>query len=477
MEFTFDTPGGRFQLERSDKSLTPFGGLVAFASFLSSLGIIDKLVATCPVERSSNNATPVRDIIVGFILTCVQEGKRFKHIRYVQHDPVIGRIFNVERRIPGEDSVRRFFKLIDNEKGREWIYTVYDVIFRSLNTPYIMDWDATVTTRYGEQEYVAIGYNPQKPGRGSHHPLVCSVAGVRLCLDMDFRSGDSSSSSGWTAMMERLLDKLPSDKRPFINRADVAFCSEEFLIWHEAGIERPRYLLKLRKTSRVREAISKVTEEQWLGAASFGALQVAETRLKLHGWSRERRIVVGRRLISKQSPQESATLFGLSQFEYYAWVTNLTESQFDAFQIAELYQQRADCENIFDELKNQWGLAGFCSQHSNVTELAARMTLLSYNLWSLFVRFFSGKNHQEAKTSRKDYLLLASQLVETARGRILQMAMHDEIWARIKDGYNRLQIWLKATAPQLEIKSTWGGAFTNMLPASDGKLLQFNCGF
>ncbi len=34
----------------------------------------------------------------------------------------------------------------------------------------------------------------------------------------------------------------------------------------------------------------------------------------------------------------------------------------------------ADCENIYDELKNQWGLAGFCSQQSNVTELAARLT-------------------------------------------------------------------------------------------------------
>ncbi len=45
-------------------------------------------------------------------------------------------------------------------------------------------------------------------------------------------------------------------------------------------------------------------------------------------------------------------------------------------------QQRADCENIFDELRNQnqWGHAGFCSQHSNVTKLAARLMPLSYNI-------------------------------------------------------------------------------------------------
>jgi len=474
MEFTFDTPGGRFKIDRTQKSLTPFGGLVAFASFLSSLGIIDKLVETCPVHRTSNNATPIRDIIVGFILTCIQEGKRFKHIRYIQHDVVIGKIFNVQRRIPGEDTIRRFFADISSEAGQRWLYSVNDIIYRSLSTPYILDWDSTVTTRYGEQEDVAIGYNPTKPGRGSHHPLVCSVAGTRLCLDLEFRSGDSSSSSGWISMMERLLSKLPSDKQPFLNRADVAFCSDEFLNWHEACIDRPRYLFKLRKTSRIKEAISQVREDTWQGVASFGALQVAETRLKLHGWSCERRIVLGRRLISKQSPEESCTLFGTCQFEFYAWVTNLSNTQFDSYQIAELYQQRADCENIFDELKNQWGLSGFCSQQANVTEIAARLTLLSYNLWSLFVRFFSGKSHQEAKTSRREYLLHASQLVETARGKILQMTMNDGLWDKIREGYNRLQVWLGATAPQLELKSNWGKAIVNIYPLQDTKFLVFN---
>jgi hypothetical protein len=230
----------------------------------------------------------------------------------------------------------------------------------------------------------------------------------------------------------------------------------------------------VRKTSRIKEAISQVCEDAWQGIASFGALQVAETSLKLHGWSCERRVVLGRRLISKQSPEESCTLFGTCQFEYYAWVTNLSVSQFDTFQITDLYQQRADCENIFDELKNQWGLSGFCSQQAHVTEIAARLTLLSYNLWSLFVRFFSGKTHQEAKTSRRDYLLHASQLVETARGKFLQMTVNDELWKKICEGYNRLQIWLKATAPQLELKSNWGKAFVNTFPSQSTKLLVFN---
>ncbi|GBU20298.1 hypothetical protein R80B4_00174 [Fibrobacteres bacterium R8-0-B4] len=470
MDIKFDTHGGQIHIERTAKTITPCGGLAAFSSFLSSLRIIELLVDSCPIQRSSNNATPIRDILVGFILMCVQEGKRFKHIRYVQHDRAIGKIFGIERRIPGDDTVRRFFASIDSEAGREWLYKAQEIIYRALNTEYILDWDSTVTTRYGEQEYVAIGYNPQKHGRGSHHPLVCSVAGLRLCLDMDFRPGDSSSSDGWIAMMERLLSHIPPDRWPSINRADVGFCSEKFLSWHEADVNRPRYLFKLRKTALVKGAISEVKEADWQGSASVAALQLAEARLKLHGWSNERRVVLGRRLISLESPDESQSLFGYSKYEYYAWVTNLSSQQFEAFQIADLYQKRADCENIFDELKNQWGFSGFCSHDKNVTELAGWLTLLSYNLWSLFVRFFSGRNHQEAITSRNDFLLLASQLVETGREKILKIAVNDKHWIRIKTGYGRLLAWVRSNAPLLGVNDGWLRAIANMQPPNMGLL-------
>lgn len=37
-------------------------------------------------------------------------------------------------------------------------------------------------------------------------------------------------------------------------------------------------------------------------------------------------------------------------------------------QVALLYARRADAENVFDELKNQWGFRGFCSGRAVVTE-------------------------------------------------------------------------------------------------------------
>ncbi len=452
-QFTFTTPSGAIDVARTEKALTSYGGFAAFASFLKKSGIIEKLVETCPIERISNNATSVRDIILSLLLTCINEGSRFRHVRFIQNDDVIKKIFKLDRRICGEDSIRRFMEKIDSEAGKKWLDGAMEILFAALPEMFIIDWDSTITTRYGDQEGVEVGYNPHKPGRGSHHPLVCSVAGLRLCLTLDFRPGKAHSADGMTTSLKDLLNRLPTGRRPFLARADIGFCSNSVLEEFEKTEEMPHYVFKLKKTSRVMEAVRAVPEEQWVGAKSFGALQITEKMIQLTTWEKPRRVVLGRRLISSQTPEESGTLFGEYSILYAAFVTDLTPQQFEAWQIAEVYQGRADCENIFDELKNQWGLAGFCSQQQNVTELAARFTLLSYNIWSLFVRFFSTTKHKEAKTSRREILIFPAQLTESGREQTLQIAVMDQFWEVLQDGYERLIKWLSATAPQLTLST------------------------
>ena len=426
------------------------GGLVAFASFLDELKILDTLEANFPVQRVSNNALPVRDILVGFFVTTLLNGKRFRDIRFVQGDPVVAKAFGVKKRIPSDDTVRRLFQKIKPDEGRKLFYAANQCVYNNLAPYSILDWDSTITVRYGHQEGVEVGYNPNKPGRGSHHPLVCSLGGSRLCLDIEMRSGNSHTASGWVDCMERLLTQLPEKQRPWLNRGDVGFCSESFLKWHEAQSQRPNYLLKLRKTKRVLEAIGSIGKEKWEGPESINALQLSESRLQLKGWEKPRRVVLGRRLISKKSPEESQTLLGQCQYHYYAYVTDLSPQQYSCWQIAELYDQRADCENVFDELKNHWGLNGYCSQKQNATEFASRLTLLAYNLWSIFVRFFHPENHQEARNSRREFMLLPGKIVFSQGQSTVGISVMEKRWERIQLGYNRIINWLKSIAPQLK---------------------------
>ena len=146
-------------------------------------------------------------------------------------------------------------------------------------------------------------------------------------------------------------------------------------------------------------------------------------------------------------------------------------------QIVILYNQRCDSENIFDETKNHWGLNGFCAQRSNVTEFAARMSILSYNLWSIFVRFFNLTKHEEAQCSRKEFLYLASSLTRSARETTLKMSVSDRMWKRIREGYARLTYWLNQTAPQLKLIGgfgAWAHALNDSIGPPEQKLLTLN---
>lgn len=227
------------------------------------------------------------------------------------------------------------------------------------------------------------------------------------------------------------------------------------MAWHEQGKgKRPSYLFKLKLTANVKKAISNVPWNDWQGKPNEGLVQLVELELKLNGWSEVRRVIVERTLKPlNASPQGS--FWQQCKEDFAAYVTNLTPEEADAFQIVGLYRQRADAENVFDELKNQWGFAGFCSQKAAVSQSSARMLLLIYNLWSLFVRVLKNEGgHTEAIKSRYELLLIAAKMVLSGRRKIVKLAVGSKFASFLKQAYKRLEQWLSQTAPQLNLTMT-----------------------
>lgn len=315
---------------------------------------------------------------------------------------------------------------------------------------FILDWDSTVLTRYGKQEDAKIGYNPVKRGRPSHHPLLAVVAGTRLCAYYRLRPGDSHTAGDWVEAMEECLEWLGPEHVPYLNRGDIGYGGEEILAWHEReGASRPRYLFKLRMTRGIHRALASVREEEWRGESSVGALQVAERMVRLSGWSCSRRVVFGRRLRGVVSAKESSASWDVVKHEYEAYVTSLDAMRAAGWQVIEIYRGRADTENVFDELKNQWGFGGFCSRDRTVTEMASRLLLLFYNLWNLFMRLMEPRRHVEAFQGRRWFFLIAARLVRSARELKLKVSVSGDWQALLKDGYARVCAWLRGTVPQL----------------------------
>jgi hypothetical protein len=146
---------------------------------------------------------------------------------------------------------------------------------------------------------------------------------------------------------------------------------------------------------------------QWSDAGQ--GWQGAETELRLSGWSRARRTIVLRRqvkadlaVVDRSDPEQLRLSFAeltdeTLVYEYAVLVTSLPG---EILTIAQLYRDRADAENPFDELKNHWGWGGFTTQDLKRCRFMARLTALSYNWWSLFVRLADPRQHTEAITSR-----------------------------------------------------------------------------
>ena len=131
-----------------------------------------------------------------------------------------------------------------------------------------------------------------------------------------------------------------------------------------------------------------------------------------------RRELQGEVLLEKSTQDLQQTLFFIDpllptkKYEYAVLVTSLPD---EILTIAQHYRDRADSENVFDELKNQWSWGGFMTQDLHRGQVMARHTALIYNWGSLYVRLVIPEKHSEAVTSRPLLLYAAAQ--QTSHGR------------------------------------------------------------
>ena len=147
------------------------------------------------------------------------------------------------------------------------------------------------------------------------------------------------------------------------------------------------YLVRLRMTSTVkRDLVRAMRHSDWADAGQ--GWQGRETSLRRHGWSRHRRVIPLRRKLARDvaisdraNPEQALLSFGTVEpdkdlWEYAALVTSLNT---EILTLGQLYRDRADCENVFDGLKNRWGWGGFPTQDWHRCRLLAGTVALVYN--------------------------------------------------------------------------------------------------
>jgi Transposase DDE domain len=110
-------------------------------------------------------------------------------------------------------------------------------------------------------------------------------------------------------------------------------------------------------------------------------------------------------LSRKAEDQQLELLMPEKEVNAWEYAVLVTSSTFPLGVFGQLYRDRADCENGFDELKNQWGWSGFTTQDIERCQSSATAVALVYNWRSWYCRAAQPGARMEAITSRA--LLLA----------------------------------------------------------------------
>ena len=143
-------------------------------------------------------------------------------------------------------------------------------------------------------------------------------------------------------------------------------------------------------------------------------------------------------------------------WEYAALVTSLDSETL--ILLGQLYRDRADCENAFDELKNHWGWGGFTPRDLKRCRLLALSVALIYNWWSLFVRLADPDQPREVITSRPLLLHTIARKTQHAGRTTLTIGSTHGEQHKARRAYLRLAQFfarLRQNAEQLDTVQRW----------------------
>jgi hypothetical protein len=468
-----DTHGRRFHVEWDpDAPVTAMGQLVFFIQFLAVAGLFADWVRACPLRFTSHNAPLKGDVLGTFTLAILSGQNRYSHVTALRGDTVNPQGLGMSK-VCSEDSVRRAFAGADEEACAIWqTRALRQTWLPALRQPWILDLDVTVKPIFGHQEGAEAGYNPRAPGRPCHTYHTLFVRGLRLVLDVEARPGKQHSAVHSRANLWRVWESLPKENRPWLVCGDSSFGHEGLL--GECEDRGQKYLFRLRQSLGVKQLV-RLLESRGGWRPAVGAWSGAEGQLQLQGWTAKRRVVVLRRL--RDGAPKGAESHGAPAlpwpalatcqpgpvYEYQVLVTNLEE---ELLAVSDLYRRRADAENVYDELKNQWGWGGFTTRDLLRCQITARHIALIYNWWNLFVRCAEPERPREAITSRPFLLCSVGRIIESGRQLTLRLTSAHAEAGRAQRLLTDLSLFLsglKNAAEQLSPSACWERIWARIL--------------
>lgn len=407
---------GQVLLRDTPKPVTPFGGLVVFIEFLQKLGYAARVQGWMPFRLTSPNAIDPAHTLTAFVFAVVAGARRFAHTELLRADRALHTLLGVER-FPGHDTIRGLFLRFTQADIEAFWRPLWRWLLewvKPLAGGFTLDLDSTIFQRAGQQQGARKGYNPRRPGRKSHHPLLAVLAEARFVLHAWLRSGNAGAAQGVVAFLQEALALLPAGWGLRLVRADAGFFEEALLAFLEGrGL---RYIVVARMTQQVKSHCRQIKD--WVALDADYA--VGEFRSQLLGWSGARRFVVVRERVREKKAAVGRKLLEVPGYTFRVLVTNLEAAPAELWRT---YNGRACVEQRIEELKNDLAADDFCTQQFFATEAAFLAVVATFNLLSLFQAASGQGEYRQPATLRAQVFLCGAVLGRTGREPVLYLSL------------------------------------------------------
>lgn len=251
----------------SARNLTGFGGVAAFGEFVKRLGLESLLdrVKVPHFGRFYSAGRLLLMMLLGFVLGC----DRMQDVAALRRDGTLLRILGWKR-WPVQSTITRFLHRFKDTAVDSLLEVMVLAIerfrggWRGFDRLHL-DLDSHVRTVHGKTlESAAVGYNPNKRGRPSYHPLMAFIGETRDILRGIFRPGNTTTN-GVVEFLKDCLEQLNPDKMArrikwLVVRADSGFCYTEFLQTLEAQTD-VKYVVALKCYRRHQSRFGGLTYE------------------------------------------------------------------------------------------------------------------------------------------------------------------------------------------------------------------------
>ena len=438
--------GEKIKLRDTLRAVTPFGGLSVLIEFFRRIGLVEQLQERRPYQPKSPNHYDPGQILVGFMLSVIAGARRFSHANQLRADRALQALLGMNR-FPSDDTILNYFRRFNQAQVEHFWRPLWRWLIGRLPAPasgYSLDLDSTIFARHGtQQQGAARGYNPRRPGRLSHHPLLAVLAEANFVLHAWLRSGNTGAGQGAAQFLSEALSLLSSAYRVRCVRADSGFYADNFLSFLEA--RALPYIVVARLTPYLKSRLYQITQWQAVDAI----YSVSEFGFKLWNWKEARRFVVVRELVQTKKPAVGRKLIDLPGYVFRVFVTNCGDS---ALEIWRDYNGRAAVECRIDELKNELAADHFCLRSFFATESAFLAVLFSFNLLSEFQRAIDPtlKTYKQPATLRFEVFTCGAILGRSGHHLVLHMSKNWGGYSQRKPLFNNLLHWPPPTSPKFD---------------------------